>query len=234
METQNTDNKISDSTIRDNILNKINKEEIKMTSRQYFLMKWLTLSVTSLFFLGIAIYLFAYVTFLFFDNGLIYIPFSSATGLSSFIIEVPWTLVFLGLLSVFLFSITSKTFYKIYRKPFLTFFFSILMIIVISHIIFVETGAMQFLKEEAFKENLKLVPEKFLQFRSSQTGNLFVGYVVSTTTNSLIIRDRQNNLLELVSDNAIDLNTFLAGQLINAYGQRLGDQIVVESVVIVR
>lgn len=227
------ENKINQN-LQLNILDKIRKDEIKMTPKQFFVMKWLTLSITSIFFLILGIYIFAYVTFLFVDNGLIYIPLFSQTGIMNFIIEIPWTLVFLGLFSVFLFSVTSKTFYKIYRKPFLTFFFTIMIVIMISHIIFVESGAMQFIKQEAYKDHLQLVPSKLLEFRSSQTGDIFVGYVVATTSNSLIIRDRQNNIEELFPGKRIDLNSFAKDNLINAYGQKVNGQIVVNTVEIVR
>lgn len=222
-----------DNSIKNSVLDKIKKDEVKMTPRQFFFMKWLTLSVTSLFFLVLGMYLLVYVAFLFVDNGLMYIPLFTESGLSDFIVEIPWTLVSLGLISIFLFSVTSKTFYRIYRKPFLFFFFSILFLIILSQIVFVSSGGMQYLKEEAYKQNLKLVPQKFLQFRDSQTGDLFVGYVVSTTTNSLIIRDRKNNLVELVSENALDLNTFLPGQLVNAYGKKDSGKVYIKSIDII-
>ena len=173
---------------------------------------------------------------LFIDNGLAYMPIFSESGLVNFIIEIPWTLVAVGLLAIFLFSVTSKTFYRIYRKPFLTFFFTILIIIMLSHIIFVESGAMEYLKREAYNNHVQLVPTRFLQFRDSQTGSVFVGYVVSTTSDSLIIRDRKNNLIEIILENPeipFDLNTFLVGQLINAYGERVNGKVSAKSIEIV-
>lgn len=222
--------------IKQNILDKIKQDEVKMTSKQFFFMKWFTLLVTSLFFLGVAVYIFAYVVFLFIDNGLMYIPLSTLSGLTSFVIEIPWTLVVLGLLAIVLFSITSKTFYKIYKRPFIAFFMSILILIMLSHILFVESGAMKYLKEEAYNEHIQLVPSKFLQFRSSQTGNLFVGYVISTTTNSIIIRDRQGNILEIIPDDSystFNSNDFFIGTQINAYGQRQNEKVFVKSIGIV-
>lgn len=213
----------NDLNLQHNILDKIKSDNVKMTPKQFFIMRWVTLLTTSIFFLIFGIYILAYVIFLFIDNGLIYIPLFSESGVVDFIVEVPWTLVFLGLLSVFFFSITSKTFYKIYKKPFLTFFFSILMIIVISHLILVTTGGMQYLKEEAYKEKLHLVPSKFLDFRDSQTGTLLVGYVLSTTSNSLIVRDRKNNLMEIVGESLGDLNIYQVGQLVNVYGGKEND-----------
>ncbi len=225
---------MENENLKQNILDKIKKEEVKMTSKQFFFMKSLTLLTTSIFFLLVAVYILAYVIFLFVDNGLAYIPLFSESGVVDFIVEVPWTLVILGLLSVFLFSITSKTFYKIYRKPFLTFFFSILMIIVLSHLILVETGGMKYLKEEAYRQKLHLVPSKFLEFRSSQTGSLIVGYVVSTTSESIILRDRQNQFVEIFGKETIDINNFSVGQLVNAYGQKVDGKFQVKSIDIVR
>ncbi len=224
----------TNDNIKQNILDKIKNEEVKMTSKKFFFLKWMTLLITSLFFLILGIYILAYVSFLFVDNGLVYIPLFSESGIVDFIVEVPWTLVILGLFSVFLFSITSKTFYKIYRKPFLTFFFSILMIIVLSHLILVETGGMKYLKEEAYSQKFQLVPSKFLQFRTSQSGSLLVGYVVGTTSSSLIIRDRQNQLEEIISTEALDYNSFSVGQLVNAYGQRVDGKFSVKSIEIVK
>lgn len=225
--------KISEN-IKQNILDKIKNEEVKMTPKQFFFMKWLTLFITSIFFLVLAIYSIAYVIFLFVDNGLMQIPLFSESGIVDFMIEIPWTLVLLGLISVFLFSITSKTFYKIYRKPFLTFFFSIFMIIVLSHLILLETGGMNYLKEEAYKQKLSLVPQKFLQFRSSQTGSLLVGYVVSTTTDSIIVRDRQSQLIELIPEKALEINSFSTGMLINAYGQKTNELFYAKSIEIIK
>lgn len=223
-----------DNNLKNSILEKIKKDNVKMTSKQFFVMKWVTLLITSVFFLLLAIYIFAYITFLFVDNGLMYIPVFSQSGLVNFIIEIPWTLVGLGMISLFLFSVTSKTFYKIYRKPFVTFFLTILIIIMLSHIIFVESGAMQYLKMQAYKDHLQLVPSKFLDFRSSQTGDLFVGYVVATSSNSVTIRDRQNNLLEIYVADTLNLNDFLIGKQINAYGVNDNGRITAKSIEIVQ
>lgn len=225
---------MQDTEIKNNILNKIKKDEVKMTPKQFFILKWLGLLLMSVFFLFFGFYILAYVIFLFVDNGLVYMPLFSESGIVDFIVEIPWTLVLIGIFSVFLFSITSKTFYKLYRKPFLTFFFSILMIIILSQLILSLSGGLQYIKEEAFKEKIQLVPRKFLEFRDSQTGTLLVGYVVSTTTDSLIVRDRKSNLIELFVGKDLALNSFLTGQLINAYGKRDNEKFFVKSIEIVR
>lgn len=224
-----------ENNLQNNILNKIKSGEVQMTSRRHFVMKWLTLAITSIFFLILSFYIFAYVIFLFVDNGLMVIPFDAEGGMLKFIIEIPWTLVFLGLISLFLFSITSKTFYKIYKKPLITFYFSVLMCVVLSHIIFLETGTMKYLKEEAFKAGIKLAPEKLLQFRSSQTQNLFIGTVVGTTSNSIIILNRQNVSQELfvIPEIGNKIQDILIGKRVNAYGEKVSGQILIKSFEIV-
>lgn len=225
-----------ENNIKKNILEKIKKDEVKMTSKQFFVLKWFTLFTISVFFLFLGFYILAYVIFLFVDNGLIYMPLFSESGIVDFIVEVPWTLVLLGFLSIFLFSISSKTFYKIYRKPFLTFFFSILIIILLSQLILIISGGLEYIKEEAYKEKIQLVPARFLQFRDSQTGTLLVGYVVGTTTNSVIIRDRKNNLEEIfiADESLLSLYSLEKNQLINAYGQRKNGKFILKTLEIVK
>jgi len=215
------------------ILQKIKDGEVKMTSRRFFFLKWTTLFITSVFFLILTVYIFAYVTFLFVDNGLIYIPVLTYVGLADFIVEVPWTLVLLGLASLFFFSITSKTFYRLYRRPFITFFFSILIIIMITHIIFVESGAMRRVKQEAYSLNMQLVPDKFLEFRNSQTGTLYVGRVIATTTNSIVIVTRTREMIELFVQEPIDTKDFLVDMLIDAYAERVNEKLYAKSIEIV-
>jgi len=227
METSN--NRIAQG----NILDKIKKDEIKMTSRKFFLLRWLTLSILALFFLALSIYIFAYVTFLFVDNGLMAIPLGATDGLGKFIIEIPWTLVGLGLLSLFMFSIASKTFYKLYRRPIITFFLSILIVIMLSHIVFVESGAMKYIKEEAYARHFQLVPDKLLQFRSSQTGNVFVGKIVATSTKTLSIIDRNQNIYLLIIEEGLNTKDFLIGSSINAYVERRDGELYLKSIVIV-
>lgn len=193
------------------------------------------MAITSIFFLILSFYIFAYVIFLFVDNGLMVIPFDTEGGMLKFIIEIPWTLVFLGLISLFLFSVTSKTFYKIYKKPLITFYFSVLMCVVLSHIIFLETGTMKYLKEEAYKAGIKLAPGKLLQFRDSQTQNLFIGTVVGTTSSSIIILNRQNVSQELfvIPEISNKIQDVLIGKRINAYGEKVSGQIQIKSFEIV-
>lgn len=228
-------NKFMNNEFQNNILEKIKKGEVQMTSRRHFVMKWLTLAITSIFFLILSFYIFAYVIFLFVDNGLMVIPFDAEGGILKFIIEIPWTLVILGLFSLFLFSITSKTFYKIYKKPLITFYFSVLMCVVLSHIIFLETGTMKYLKEEAYKAGIRLAPEKLLQFRSSQTQNLFIGTVVGTTSQSIVILNRQKNTQELfvIPEMINKIQDVLVGKRINAYGEKVSGQILIKSFEIV-
>ena len=225
---QNTEN-----NLQNNILEKIKTGEVKMTSKQFFFMKWFTMGITSLFFLIFATYIFAYVIFLFSDNGLMIIPFDTESNILKFIIEIPWTLVFLGLISVFIFSITSKNFYKIYKKPFLTFFFSILMVIVLSHLILLETGTMKQLKEQAYSAGIHLVPTKLLQFRSSQTSSIFIGIVTATTSNSIIISDRNSQRQELFFENPNEITDEFIDKKINAYVERLNDKNIIKSLKIV-
>lgn len=227
------------NTIQDKILEKIKSGEVKMISRRFFFLKWATLAVTSIFFLILSVYIFAYVIFLFVDNGLMVIPLNSVSGngifsgLLKIVIEIPWTLVALGLVSLFLFSITSKTFYKIYRKPLITFYFSILMVVVLSHIIFLETGTFDFVKREAYNAGIHLVPNKFLQFRDSQTQSIYVGYVFATSSNSIIITNRFGSKQELFFENSIVnidvLKEILLGEKINAYAVKENGKVVIKS-----
>jgi hypothetical protein len=225
---------MQNDNLQNNILNKIKSGEVQMTPRRNFVMKSVTLAVTSIFFLILSFYVFAYIVFLFVDNGLMIIPFDAEGGILKFIIEIPWTLVFLGLISLLLFSLTSKTFYKIYKKPLLTFYFSVLMCVVLSHIIFLETGTMKLLKEEAYNAGIKLAPAKLLQFRDSQTQNLFIGTIVGTTSRSIIILNRRGSTEELflVPEITNKISDVLVGKRINAYGERVSEEIIIKSFII--
>lgn len=220
-----------ENNLQNEILNKIKSGEVQMTSRKYFVLKWLTLAVTSIFFLILSVYIFAYIVFLFVDNGLMIIPFDAEGGMLKFIVEIPWTLVLIGLTSLFLFSITSKTFYKIYKKPLITFYFSVLMCVVLSHIIFLETGTMRILKEQAYNSGIKLAPSTLLQFRDSQTQSIFVGLVTGTTSQSIFILNRQGQTEELfvIPEITNKINEVLVGKRINAYGERTNGKTTIET-----
>jgi hypothetical protein len=90
---------------------------------------------------------------------------------------------------------------------------------------------MKYLKEEAFKAGIKLAPEKLLQFRDSQTRNLFIGNVVGTTTHSIIIINRRGEKEELflIPEITSKITDILLGKRINAYGEKLSGQITIKS-----
>ena len=111
------------------------------------------------------------------------------------------------------------------------------MIILLSHIIFVKIGLMKLLKETAYKDHLQLVPAKLLEFRNSHTGTLWNGYVIATTSDSVIIQTVENETLEIFKDpnpeNSINLNEFLVGVHVNAYGIKTNGKIVAKTLIIV-
>jgi uncharacterized protein YdeI (YjbR/CyaY-like superfamily) len=56
---------------------------------------------------------------------------------------------------------------------------------------------MGFVKNEAFANGIRLAPSKLLEFRDSQSGDVFVGVVVSTTSNSVTISDWKNDQFQI-------------------------------------
>lgn len=101
------------------ILDKVKQGEVKMKSKYYFILRTALIMAGAIVALTAALYFTSFVFFALQRSGLIFLPGFGLTGLKLLVGNLPWLIIIIVLIFIFLLELFVKKFKFIYRKPLL-------------------------------------------------------------------------------------------------------------------
>jgi hypothetical protein len=209
---------------KENLLDKI--ENLKQKPKYFFVLEQIFFVIIFLFSLGFAFYFISFIGFLLSEKDIFYAPFFGLEGIKILFFSLPWFLFLIAFIFLILSLIIFRHFEYAYKKPVIISLFGIIFFLIISHIIFVETGIQKFVKEESFRRNIPIAPKPLKDFRNKLPEKVFVGKVIGTTTDSVLIKRKDGRIFEIeVATNTIgiqkkDLENIKVNQNIKVFGDR--------------
>jgi hypothetical protein len=183
--------------LKQKILNEIREDKLKMKPKYLFWLQTFAVAFFTLFFCILAFYIFSFIGYLFIDWGILNAPRFGMMGLIDTIRSLPIFLILLGLFAIYATFKFAKYFEFVYKKKVINMFLGIFTFIIFSQIVFIVSGAQDYVKREAFRRQIPLVPQMFKDMRERKDPYTIVGKVVATSTNSITIRNRRGNILEI-------------------------------------
>jgi hypothetical protein len=106
-------------TIHDKILNAINAGELKMRPRWYFIFRNTLFALGALLVILILLYMISFIIFILHRNGLWFVPVFGFQALGIFLFSLPWILILIALIFIFVLEILVKQYAFAYRRPLL-------------------------------------------------------------------------------------------------------------------
>ncbi len=183
--------------IKQKILNEIMKNKVKMKPKYLFWLKTFSFAFAAVFFSLLTFYIFSFIGYLFIDWGLLNTPRFGMMGLLETLRSLPILLIFLGIFAIYMTLRFAKYFSFIYKKNVVNLFSSIFIFIFISQIIFILSGAQEYIKQEAFKRKMPLAPNILKEMRDRKNAFTVVGKIIATSSSSVTIINRMGNILEI-------------------------------------
>ena len=153
--------------LKQNILTQIEQKKIKPKPKWLFAFKAFGLATGVVFIILFAFYILAFLGFVMSERDWIQESTYSLSGLYFLFNTLPLTMIFLASVMIIVAALTAYKYGLSYKKPFIYTFIGIIIILFASRYIFVMSGLQTYIKEEAFKEHIQLVPTAWKNLREN-------------------------------------------------------------------
>lgn len=117
------------NNLKEKILEKIKKGEIKMRPRIYFIIETLLLLALIFLIVTLIIFLISFILFSLKMSGMWYLPRFGFMGIGIYLKSMPWLLIAISLILILILEILAKKFSFVWKRPI---FYSLIIIILIS------------------------------------------------------------------------------------------------------
>lgn len=217
----------NNQSMKDSILKALDSGRVRMKPRWQFITK------TAMFIAGIvlialtALYLGSFIVFMLRRNGVWSTPGFGLQGIGIFLISLPWVLIVVSLIFIFLLEILIKRYSFAYGRPFLYSALGILALIGVGGIALGYTSFHQILFDQARQGRLPVGGALYHQFRSGPE-NVTVGTITKITDNGYKIEGPGNQIFSVVITPQTQLpsgNALKIGDAIVVLGQRQNNTI---------
>ena len=123
------------NTLQETLLAKIKEGQMVMRPRWHFVLK-AVLGILGMIILAMAaLYLISFILFALREAGLLFIPGFGFHGVGVFLFSLPWILILVSLIFIFLLELLVKRYAFGYRKPLLYSLFGVLGLVVLGSIL---------------------------------------------------------------------------------------------------
>jgi len=185
------------NSIKEKIISEIKSGKIKMRPRLYFWLKILIFTLGVIIFSIIALFLISFVFFSLNLNGGWLLTGFGFPGIKYLFISIPWLLVIIVLIFIFLVELVIANFRFAYRRP-LVYSLALLLLFAIVGGFFVhKTSLHQRLLLSAEKEELPILGPIYINYSKMRFPNTHTGVISSLSEGVIEIREPNGVLLRI-------------------------------------
>ena len=194
------------SSISDKVLKQIEKDQVKMRPKIYFILKAL-LIMSGIFIVALfVLYLVSFIVFALQASGAWYLSRFGFQGIKASIFLIPWLLIFVALFLVITLEALVKQFSFSYRRPILYSVLGIIIFVFLGSFAIGKTGLHPNLFQKAKEGRLPVAEEFYRGYGMGKFHNVHRGVVSELTNNGFSIKTcREEVLLVIVTPETLFL-----------------------------
>jgi len=186
------------NNITKKVTEKIEKGEVKMRSKSYFVLKSVLIALGVFIILSTVLYLISFILFVVQRSGLIFLPRYGFSGIRILLSGFPWILLIIVICFVFLLEFLVKKYTIAYRKPLL--YSLLIVILVISGIGFIvhQTsfhGRMYLRSQEG---KIPFVRPLYNKFELSNSNKVHPGIITEVLDGGFILERHDGKILKVI------------------------------------
>lgn len=181
-----------EKSIETDVLNKIEKGEVKMHSKTFFTLKNVLLALSILATLFITVYLFSFILFAGFRSGLWFLPLSF--GIIALLMNFPWLILLLFVLFAILLEYLLNRYSISYKRPLL---YSLIFIFLLISIL----GCMSHttnLHGYIYQKNVPIITNMYDNFDLPCSGRIHRGAVLQINRNGFLLNEEEGDTTNVV------------------------------------
>lgn len=153
--------------LKTKIFQEIEENKLKPKPKWLFAFKSLGLLLSILFIMLFSFYILAFVGFVLSERDWVQDSTYSLQGVYFLLNTLPISMIFLALCMILVASLTAYKYGLSYRKPFVYTLTVLAVLLLGGRYVFVKSGLQQYIKEEAFRRQIQLVPSSWKELRNS-------------------------------------------------------------------
>ena len=185
-------------SIKESVLSKIESGQIKMKPKWQFILKALfvifgiTLSALTIIFLG------SFIFFVLRQNGLLFVPAFGLRGWGAFIFSLPWALILVSLIFLFILEILVRRYSFAYRKPILYSLVGIIVLVLLVSFVMSRVGLHQRALIFSRTGNLPIAGPLYRNYEENKPENVYFGEITSLNSEGFNMTGRNNEEFQVI------------------------------------
>jgi hypothetical protein len=187
-----------EKSIKEQVLEKIKRGEVKMQPKIYFLLKTLFIIGSIFLIFGLVIFLLSLIDFHLRVSGIWYLPRFGLRGLGLSLRLLPWFLIFLSLVLILILEILARRFAFVWRKPVFYSLLGIIFISLIGSFLIAQTHFHPRLFWRAREGKLPLIAPIYQEFGRPKFKEIHRGVVEELRENGFLLRKADDELLTVI------------------------------------
>lgn len=202
-----------------------------MKPKVYFILRAsliiLAAAVVGLF----VLFLISFVTFALRANGILVLPIFGFRGFGAFLSSIPWLLIALAVVLIFILEVLFRHFSFAYRRPILYSVLGIIILVLLGSFIVDRTPFHPNLFDRAQNGKLPVFGQVYRGFGGMQKpANAHFGTVIEVSEQDFIIKTRNEETIKVIFKKDLKFNLNI-DDTVMVFGQRDGDTVTAEGVV---
>ena len=215
------ENNNNENSIKEKVLERIKKGEVKMRPKIYFLLKTILVTFALLALLFLVLFLISFISFYLRLTGLWYLPIFHPKFFWLYLKFLPWLLIIFCLILILIVEILAKRFSFVWRKPIIYSLLAIILFALIGGLLFEKTGLHSHFFFQTKEGRMPLMAPVYRQFGRPPVSDLNRGIVEEITEKGFKMRIFGNQLLEVnFANNNISFPEIKEGDSVVVVGKK--------------
>lgn len=206
---------------QEEILDAIKAGDIKMRPRWQFVVRGILAVLGGVLIALVLLYLISLIIFTARQTGAAFVPAFGLRGAFAFARALPWLLIIFSLAFIVLLEILVRGYSFAYRRPLIYSACGIIVLSIIGGFVVAGTSLHSRLLARADRQRLPAFAQNFYRFNQQSFRDIHRGLIVSTTTDSFMIRGRMGEVLHVSvasGTQSVGMGAFGMGDLIVVFG----------------
>jgi len=193
-----TTNNQEQQSIKESVLSKVKKGEVKMRSKSYFILRTILIALSIITVILFTLYIISFITFSLRARGTWFLPGFGFPGIRILFTSLPWLLILIALLSILVLEILIRRFSFSYRRPILYSMLAIIILVLLGSFVIGKTQFHSGLFLRAREGRLPVMGRFYQRYGIGKSRNMHHGVVSEITDEGFKIEKPDGQILTII------------------------------------
>jgi len=186
------------NNIQKNILDKIKTGEVDMKPRWHFVLKSVLLVFSVVTVILVGIYLLSFILFTLRQSGVGFVPLYGLRGISVFVMNSPWLLIFSTVVSLVALQLLVRTYSFSYRQPLVYSMIGIIIFVLLGSYAIGQTQMHQQFQTFTQERKVPVFGALYKRIEENRPENIIFGTITELTADGFILQSPRKGTLEII------------------------------------